>query len=86
MHALVRRIDAVAAAAQLQLIARPTGQRWSPELNCAPIKNCPVAPPARSAQQVGSTWWPRAHGGAAVGAQLVLGGAAAPLAAPKYLL
>eukprot|EP01052_Picozoa_sp_SAG31_P033204 SAG31_NODE_3722_length_3949_cov_7.490130_5_plen_114_part_00 len=68
LHAMVRRIDAAAAAAQLQLTARPTCQKWSPELDCRPITDCGAAPLARSAQQVGSSWWPWAVGGAEVGA------------------
>ena len=74
LHAMVRRIDAAAAGAQLQLTARPTGRKWSPELNCRPITNCAAAPPARSAQQVGSSWWPRAIGVAEVGALMDVGG------------
>ena len=76
MQDMVRRIGASAAAAQLQLIARPTGQKWSPELNCRPIKNCGAAPPARSAQQIGSSQWPRAVGGAEGGALMGVGGPA----------
>ena len=67
-HAMVRRIGTSAAAAQLQLTARPIGRKWSPELNCRPITNCAAAPPARSAHQVGSSRWPRAGGGAEIGA------------------
>ena len=52
LHAMVRRIDASAAAAQLQLTVRPIGRKWSPELNCRPVKNCGATHPARSAQQV----------------------------------
>eukprot|EP01052_Picozoa_sp_SAG31_P048595 SAG31_NODE_10234_length_1166_cov_1.928772_1_plen_81_part_00 len=37
MHAMVRRIGASAAAAQLQLIARRACQKWSPAQNCRPI-------------------------------------------------
>ena len=76
MHAMVRRIDAAAAAAQLQLTARPTGQKWSPKLNCRPIQNCGAAPSARSAWQVGSSLWPRAVGGAEVGTLMGVGGSA----------
>eukprot|EP01052_Picozoa_sp_SAG31_P000692 SAG31_NODE_20_length_34168_cov_33.651296_18_plen_93_part_00 len=73
---MVRRIDPSAAAAQLQLTARPTGRKWSPELNCRPIKNCGAANPGRSAQQVGSNQWPRAVGGAEGGALMGVGGPA----------
>ena len=76
LHAMVRRIDASAAAAQLQLTVRPIGRKWSPELNCRPITNCAAAPPARSAHQVGSSWWPRAVGGAEMGALMGVGGPA----------
>ena len=73
---MVRRIDVAAAAAQLQLTVRPTGRKWSPELNCRPIKNCGAAHPARSAQQVGSSQWLLAVGGAEVAALTGVGGSA----------
>ena len=46
----------------------------------------PSGPPARSAQQVEATWWPRAGRGSAVGAVLVLDGVAAPLSCTEYIL
>ena len=75
---MVRRIGTSAAAGQLQLAARPTRHKWSADAICRPITNCAAAPPARSAHQVGSSWWPRAVGGAEpeVGALMGVGGSA----------
>ena len=79
MHAMVHRIGASGAAAQLHLTGRPTGQKWSAASTCRSHTSTGPATAEWSAQQVGSTRWPRAGGGAAVGAVLVLGGAVAPL-------
>ena len=54
---MVRRIDASAAVAQLQLTARPTGQKWSAAfVSRSNISTGPAAA-AWSVQQVGSSRW-----------------------------
>ena len=62
MHAMVHRIGASAAAAQLHLTARPTGQKWSAASSCRSKTSTGPAAAEWSAQQVGSSWWPRAGG------------------------
>ena len=73
---MVRRTNASAAAAQLQLTARPTRQKWSADAICSPMTRHVPAPAAWSAQQVGSSRWSREGGEAEVGADLGLGGSA----------